>query len=227
MKTRISRFLWFVFGVVLNSFGIAFITKAALGTSPISSLPYVLSFAFPLSLGAFSFILNMVYILAQILLLRRAFKPVQLFQIVVNLVFSAGIDVSMSLLSWLQPAAMPGKLLSLLVGCAILGLGISIEVAPNVLMVPGEGIVKALSTVTRKKFGTVKIAFDVTLIITAGILSFVFFGRLQGLGIGTVVSALIVGKFVNIYNRYLPLLKYIAGLAEEEPEEERVPRVAG
>lgn len=49
MKTRISRFLWFVFGVVLNSFGIAFITKAALGTSPISSLPYVLSFAFPLS----------------------------------------------------------------------------------------------------------------------------------------------------------------------------------
>ena len=184
MKTRISRFLWFVFGVVLNSFGIAFITKAALGTSPISSLPYVLSFAFPLSLGAFSFILNMVYILAQILLLRRAFKPVQLFQIVVNPVFSAGIDVSMSLLSWLQPAAMPGKLLSLLVGCAILGLGISIEVAPNVLMV-------------------------------------------QGLGIGTVVSALIVGKFVNIYNRYLPLLKYIAGLAEEEPEEERVPRVAG
>ena len=184
MKTRISRFLWFVFGVVLNSFGIAFVTKAALGTSPISSLPYVLSFAFPLSLGAFSFILNMVYILAQILLLRRAFKPVQLFQIVVNLVFSAGIDVSMSLLSWLQPAAMPGKLLSLLVGCAILGLGISIEVAPNVLMV-------------------------------------------QGLGIGTVVSALIVGKFVNIYNRYLPLLKYIAGLAEEEPEEERVPRVAG
>ena len=51
MKTRISRFLWFVFGVVLNSFGIAFVTKAALGTSPISSLPYVLSFAFPLSLG--------------------------------------------------------------------------------------------------------------------------------------------------------------------------------
>ena len=46
------RYLFFTLGLLINSFGIARITKGALGTSPISSTPYVLSLQFPtLSFG--------------------------------------------------------------------------------------------------------------------------------------------------------------------------------
>ena len=62
MNAKIRRCSWFVLGVVLNSMGIALITKAALGTSPIFSLPYVLSFAFPLTLGQFTFLVNLLFI---------------------------------------------------------------------------------------------------------------------------------------------------------------------
>ena len=132
----VSRYLWFVLGVLVNSFGVALITQAALGTSPISSIPYVLSLRFPITLGEFTFILNLVYILGQIVLLRRVFQPIQLLQIAVNVIFSAFIDVSMNLLSWLQPDHIVVKLIALILGCAILGVGISIEVAPDVLVVP-------------------------------------------------------------------------------------------
>ena len=210
MKRYIYRYMWFTIGVMINSFGIALITKATLGTSPISSLPYVLSFRFPFTLGQLSFVMNMLFIIAQALLLRKDFERIQFLQIVVNVVFSAVIDVSMSLLSWLEPSNILTQLITLVLGCAVLGVGISIEVAPG--MVPGEGLVKAISTVFNKRFGTTKIMFDVTLVAIALVLSLIFFHRLQGLGVGTIISALIVGRFVNLYNKKLPLVSYIAGL---------------
>ena len=94
-------------------------------------------------------------------------------------------------------------------GCAVLGFGISVEVAPDALLVPGEGIVGAITERTGKRFGSVKIVFDVTLVAIALILSFCFFYGVNGLGLGTVVSALIVGRFVNLFNAHLPLIPRI------------------
>ena len=204
----------FADGVVINSFGIAFITKAALGTSPISSLPYVLSLAFPLSLGGFSFIMNMLFIAAQFILMRGVIKPVQLLQILVNVVFSSAIDVSMSLLGWLNPSGIAARCLSLLAGCVILAFGVALEVAPGVLLVPGEGMVHALAYRTHARFGSVKVAFDLTLMLSAAALSLILFGRFNGIGAGTVVSALLVGRFVNLFNRCFKPLSALRGLKE-------------
>ena len=212
LKTYLPRYLWFLAGVLINSFGVALITRAALGTSPISSLPYVLSFRFPVTLGQFTFAMNLFFILGQVLLLRRDFQPIQLLQVAVNAVFSAFIDVSMELLSWLEISSLPMAVLVLVLGCAVLAFGISVEVAPRVLMVPGEGIVQAIAAVTGWRFGNVKTAFDATLVSTALLLSLLFFHRLQGLGIGTIFSALAVGRFVDLYNRRLPLISRISAL---------------
>lgn len=213
LKTYLPRYLWFLTGVLINSFGVALITRAALGTSPISSLPYVLSFRFPVTLGQFTFAMNLFFILGQVLLLRRDFQPIQLLQVTVNAVFSAFIDVSMGLLSWLEISSLPMAVLVLALGCAVLAFGISVEVAPRVLMVPGEGIVQAIAAVTGWRFGNVKVGFDAALVATALVLSLLFFHRLQGLGAGTILSALAVGRFVNLYNRRLPLISRISALA--------------
>ena len=213
MHNLVRRYLFFCLGLAINSFGIAFITKSALGTSQISSVPYVLSLRFDqLSFGGWSFILNMVYILLQIVILGKKFQPVQLLQIAVNVVFSAFIDVGMFLLQWFDPVSWPMRLISLAIGCVILAVGISIEVAPDVV-VPGEGIVRTISQVKGWEFGTVKIAFDLTLICIALIFSLLFFRGLQGLGLGTLISALTVGKLVSISNKKFPLVSYIRSLA--------------
>jgi uncharacterized membrane protein YczE len=215
-KNTILRYLLFVAGILINSFGIAFITKAALGTSPISSVPYVLSLGFPLTLGEFSFIMNMIFIFLEIILLRRNFQLFQLLQIVVNVIFSYFIDFSMEILEGLQPSNYVIQIICLLIGCMILAIGISIEVSANVLMVPGEGLVKAISTVTHKEFGTIKVMFDVTLMVISLVLSLIFFRELQGIREGTIISALLVGQFVKLCYRKIPFIKCIPLLQNQQ-----------
>ena len=218
IKNHLQRYFWFIIGVIIISFGVALITKAGLGTSPISSISYVLSLQFPFTLGQFTFIVNMFFILAQFILLKKDFEPIQFLQIVVNVVFSACIDISMNLLSWLIVNNFMVGLFALLIGCGVLALGISIEVAPDVLVVPGEGIVRAISIVLNKRFGTVKVIFDITLVSTATILSFLFFGKLSGLGLGTIISAIIVGYIVNLLNQKFLLISYIKTLVNQEDD---------
>ena len=216
MNKLVQRYSFFFLGLVINSFGIAFITKSALGTSPISSVPYVCSlFQTNISFGAFSFIINMIFILLQILLLKKDFHPIQFLQIPVNILFSVFIDVGMAALGWLDPISIPARIVSLLLGCAILALGISIEVAPDVIVVPGEGLVRAIAQVGKKDFGKVKVCFDVTLMLIAVCLSFLFFHSLQGLGLGTIISAVLVGRIVSVISGRFPLIGRIRGLAAE------------
>lgn len=211
-RTTAVRWLAFVAGVVINSFGIVFITKAALGTSPVSSVPYVLCLYFPLSFGVTTFIVNAIYVGLQFILLGREMKPVQLLQLVANLIFSSAIDVSTSLLDWMNPVGIVARVGSLVLGCAILAFGVALEVAPGVLVVPGEGMVNAISRRTGVRFGTIKVCFDVSLIIISGILCFILFGRLNGIGIGTIISAILVGIIVNIFNRHLKFLSKLRGM---------------
>ena len=209
MKIIGLRYFFFALGIFINSFGVAFVTKSDLGTSQISSVPYVLSLAFPdYTFGMTTFIFNVLFIIIQIIILRRDFHPIQFLQVFANILFSFFIDVSMNWLAFFQPETFIAKFISLIIGCMILAIGICIEVAPNVIVVPGEGVVRALALAIaikkpKVKFGTIKIYFDVTLIIIACILSFIFFGELNGIGLGTIVSALIVGRFINLVNRHL------------------------
>lgn len=116
-----QRFVFFALGVVINSFGVALITEGALGTSAISSVPYV--------------------------------------------------------------------------------------------VVPGEGVVRAIAQVTNIRVGTVKAAFDITLIVIAGVMSLICFHELRGVGVGTVISALLVGPIINVINRVFTFQHRIQALA--------------
>lgn len=200
-------------GLFINSFGIAFITKSALGTSQISSVPYTFSLYFSkITFGTATFIFNMLFILIQLLILKKRFKPIHALQIVTNILFSFFIDMGMYIMNWFQPVTLSGRVISLLAGCAILALGISIEVSPDVIVVPGEGIVRVIAEETHKEFGLIKVYFDVILIMIAACFSFIFFHGIRGIGIGTVISALIVGKSVSLIENHLPLIGYIKGL---------------
>ena len=203
-KHLMERYLLLCAGLVIMAFGVAFSIKGGLGTSPISSLPYVLSFRFPVTLGQFTFAMNLFFILGQVLLLRRDFQPIQLLQVAVNAVFSAFIDVSMGLLSWLEISSLPMAVLVLVLGCAVLAFGISVEVAPRVLMVPGEGIVQAIAAVTGWRFGNVKTAFDATLVSTALLLSLELFagdsyGMFTGQSLGLFAVCIAVSYMLSGY----------------------------
>ena len=214
LKAKASRIMWFVVGVLLSSFGIALITKAAWGTSPVSTIPYVLSDRFPLTYGEFTFICNTLFVIGQFVLLGRACRPIQILQMGVNLIFSFGIDASMMLLSWIDVSPVAVDALLVVLGCASLAFGISLEVASDVLFVPGDGMARAIAIRLGADFGKVKVCFDVSLVAIAAVLSLIFFFHLDGLGLGTIVSALAVGRLVTIFTQHVPLVGYVAALKE-------------
>lgn len=203
MPYIVKRIICFLAGIAIESFGIALITKSNLGTSPISSIAWVTTLRFPqISFGVTTFVMNVLFVVVELMLLRRDFQPIQYLQLAVTFWFASTLDVSMNLLVWFSPDTWWEQGIGLLLGCTILALGICMEVAPALIMVPGEGVVNALAIVTKARFGTLKVCFDVSLIIIAGILSFVFFSGIRGLGIGTIVAAIITGQIVNVINRY-------------------------
>lgn len=195
-----KRYLFFLAGLFINSFGVSFITKAALGTSPISSVPYTLSLGFSPTLGMFTLYMSIVLILIQMILLRKDFPRQYLLQIPVSFLFSWFIDMTMELLRFLSPAAYPAKVICLLLGCAILGFGVFMEMAAGVVMLPGECFVNAISRTFHTDFGRTKVAFDTSITVAAAIIGIVLYRELAGVREGTIVAAVLVGMIARRLN---------------------------
>ena len=203
----LKRYLIFLVGLFVNSLGVSLITKANLGTSPISSIPYVLSLNFPFTLGNFTIFFSIFLIVLQLIILRKNFKLEHILQIPVSIIFGYFIDLTMILLSWVNPEAYIMKIVYLLIGCLILGAGVYMEVLADVVMLPGESFVRAIVLTWKTNFGTTKICFDVSMSVIAAVLCFVFAGRLDGVREGTVIAALLVGFIARLIGKKLAFLK--------------------
>ena len=198
------RILMLVAGSELATLGISLTTVSGLGTTPISTLPYVLSRIFPVTFGTTTFLLNMLFLGIQAILLGRRFPLLNLLQIPAVIVFSCFIDMNMALLRPHAPEAwLCGMAMSML-GNAVLAAGIVLQVRSRTVVQPGEGMVLAFATALRRSFGSVKIVNDVTMVILAAALSWCALGAFVGLREGTLVSALLVGLFFKAIVRVFP-----------------------
>ena len=187
---KLKRYLLFLIGLFINALGVSLVTKASLGTSPISSIPYVLSLKFPPTLGNFTIIFSILLILLQILILRKNFKIENILQIPVSIAFGYFIDLTMYLFFWVNPGNYAMKLAALLAGW-----------------------IWRIS-------GTTKIIFDSSMTVIAGILSFIFWGKLNGVREGTIIAALLVGFIARLFGKHLEFMrKFIIDDIEECVEE--------
>lgn len=186
--------------------GIAFITKALLGTSPITSVTYVLSMFTPLTIGQWTIVLNLLFVLFELpFMTRKELKDdlrMFLLQIPISLCFGTFIDLSMNMLYWLEPVKYIDQIIYLLVGCVILAAGITLEVKANVAMMAGEYFVRVISQRFHGEFGYVKLCFDITLVCIACLFSICFMSGIYGVREGTVAAALLVGPIVHFISPY-------------------------
>lgn len=196
------RWLTFLAGIFCMALGIAITTRAELGTTPITSLPYVASLGFSPSMGFFTIIMNLALVGMQVLVMRatgRHFPRIQYLQIVVSLLFGFLIDFWMVIIPDFaaQPYAL--RLLALAAGTVVLAFGVFVEVSADVVMMPGEGAVMVLSLVSQRDFGLLKSAFDVSIVLMGVLLSLALFQELRGIREGTLVSAVCCGLVVKAF----------------------------
>ena len=211
-----KRYLLLLAGLSIMAFGVAFSIKASLGTSPISSVPYVVSLFAPLTVGTATIVMHCVFILLQILILRRNYHPIQLMQLPVAVFFGYLTDFGVWAVRGIHCSTYWQQWIVCLIGILLVAAGVSLEVKAGVVVLAGEGVVLAICKMLPKiKFGYMKVGFDVTLVVIACILSFTFTGHLQGVREGTVAAALLVGLIAKQIGKLLMGWKL-----EGEPEKE-------
>lgn len=202
-RTEITkRYMLFIISLFFSALGVAFTKHGELGVSPISSVANVMSCKFSsLSLGTWLIIWNCFLIGGQIVILRKKFQLIQLLQIPLSFLFGWFTDLGMWIVSFIPVNAYFMRIVMMLVGIVILGFGISLSVIANVIMNSGEAFVKAISDTFNRNFGNIKIVFDVLCVVFSLVLSLVFFNfRIVGTREGTVISALLTGVVVKLFN---------------------------
>ncbi len=234
----ILRLLVMFFGLACVAFGVAQSRATGLGVSTISAIPGVLSFATPITIGVFTFIMNMLFIVVQIVLLKRDYKPLQLLCIPFVMLFAWLIDFFVPICQLVPMPIYPVKIVVILCCCCTTALGVWLQVKAALVMLPGDGVVQAISAVTGIDFGKCKLAFDMSNLIIGAVLSLVLMAGLYGVREGTLLLALLVGPIIKKLGELFPNMESfmptkghltLTASKKEEPEvsyeEETLPLV--
>ena len=204
MKYKIifKKFTVFLLGLFFCALGTAISTRANLGTVPISTLSYLFTFLCPLSFGTTTFILNFIFLLLQIAILKKDFKKSNYLQILLVIFFGYFIDLGMHLSEFFITDNYILNLIMLIVGIIILAFGITLERFADFYL-PGDGLVRAITSKSQISFDKVKIGFDTLQVVLTIIISLIMLHNITGVREGTVISAVLVGFFVGLFSKIL------------------------
>lgn len=204
-KEICKRYGLFVLSLWFSALGVAFTKCGSLGVSPVSSVANVLSLRFSaLSMGDWLILWSVLLILGQIAVLRRRYQLIQLLQLPMAFLFGWFTDVGMLIAGLVPVNSYSMQLVMVVLGIVILGFGVALSVIANVMFNAGEGFVKALSDVTEKNFGDVKIAFDIFSVSLSVVLSLILFGgKVVGLREGTLIASICTGLAVKFFTKRL------------------------
>lgn len=203
LRDQAKRYALFLIGLFIAAMGVAFSTKAGLGTSPVASVPYSVSLISKLfTFGGWLNLLSVLQILTQIIVLKGKCNPVEIvIQTILAFVYGYLTNLSCSLISGITVQTYIGQFIWMLLGCLVLALGIWIQLKGAVAMLPGEAMNRAISTVTGKRYENVKIFFDILYILISAVICLIFLGRLEGVREGSIIAAVFVGTFIKGYQR--------------------------
>ena len=181
--------------------GVAFSTKAGLGTSPVASVPYSVSLVSDLlTFGGWLNLLSVIQIITQIVVMKFKCNYIEIaIQTVLAFVYGYLTNFSCFLIKDLTADTYPEQFAYMLIGCFVLALGIWIQVKGNVAMLPGEAMNRAISIRSGKRYENVKILFDVIYIVVSALICLLFLHKLQGVREGSIIAAVLVGNIIKLY----------------------------
>ena len=211
----VKKALIYVTGLLFMAFGVAFSVNSSLGVSPVDSLPYVISRITGLDLGNCVIGIFAFYILVQILLLRKKFRPIDLTQLIFSTIFGRFVDVAKKVVGDFAIPTYPGQLVMLAISIVFVAIGVCLYMDVQLVNMPMEGMTHAVNRVffPDKPFHDIKVIMDCLTVVIGIVLSFVFLGKLDGIREGTVICALLVGKLMKPMQKVLkPAVEKICGI---------------
>jgi uncharacterized membrane protein YczE len=199
-----KRIAALLIGTCFISFGIAFMSKADIGMSPLSCFPYVMSLVFSkLTLGNWVLIWNALFAILQIPVEGKNYKLYMLTQIPLAFLLGYCTDFVKYLIDGLSASSYIIKILLVFVGTLFTAFGVYLTINAKLVMNGPEAFLKSISDKSGIKFGTLRSCFDISNVLLAAITSLIIYHAIYGIREGTVFAAIFTGVFVNIYTKLL------------------------
>ncbi|MBQ8552409.1 MAG: hypothetical protein IJ428_06315 [Clostridia bacterium] len=223
-KTFYSE-LAYIFGVLSTALGTALMTHADFGVSMVVAPSYLIHLKVSETLPFYSFGMSGYIFEAFIILLTaivvRKFRISYLFSFVTAFLFGLALDGLLIPTALIPCEHIAVRILFLIFGMLFVSAGVSMLYHTYIPPEAYELFVKEVSAKSGIVISRVKTAYDLSSLVFSIILSFIFFGfmHFEGIGIGTIVSALlngfIIGRFTKLFEHYfvfrdrMPWRKYI------------------
>jgi uncharacterized membrane protein YczE/CBS domain-containing protein len=183
--------------------GVAISIKSGLGVSPVSSIPYTITCVWGIEMGRATVLFHVILVIAQIILLRKAFKLKNLFQIPAGILFGSFTTFCNSMVAFFPtPENIAIRLIMMLFSTVIIAFGIFLYVPADFIPLAGEGMMLAVSKVTKIKFSTVKLMFDISMVVISLVTCLAVLNQLGSVGVGTVIAAVLVGIELKVITRF-------------------------
>ncbi len=205
------RIILYIFGLLLLALGTITSIRSDLGVAATTSAGYALSVITGVSLGTFTLVFFAVFMTVQLILLPNSRKKNVLLQIPASFLFSWLIDLLDSLIR-VQPSSILSRVLFLLLSFLVTGIGAFLTIKTDIAPTPPDGLVGVISEKGHWSLGTVKNIFDIANVILAAILLFIFIHGIPGIGIGTLLCSLAVGRILDLCEKlFNPLMEKLCG----------------
>lgn len=196
----LNRWLTYIAGIFIMNTGIVLTIRAGVGIAPISSVTRTMTMVYPpLSQGTYSFLLNFVMFFGEFVVLPKEFRLKNFAQLIPALVSGFFLDANLRLLSFLSVENYVLSLCLLVVGCAVLALGIYLMIEADLILMPNDAFNSVLVKRTHMKWGNVKTMVDLGLLLTAAMIGLVFLGKIMFIREGTLINAIICGQFIKMH----------------------------
>lgn len=198
------RMILYVLGLWLMAFGAAFSINAQLGIAPKSSFSFVLSLILKTKMGYCVIAVSVIHLVLQILILRKDFSRKNLLQIIPSILFGFLIDLSRQIIGDFVLPTYFGQLVLLISGGLLVGIGVTLYISARFVPLTAEGLCLVISQKYHFAFHNVKNIQDILSVMLAAACSYIFLDELTGIREGTIILALLIGRFVK-YARLLIL----------------------
>lgn len=192
-----KRGFTFLLGMNLLALGIILNTKSLLGVGAINTLPYSLAIISNSSLGIITIGIYIIFIIIQILLVRQMDIKI-LLQFPFSFLFGFLIDIYNNILKF-QVNILYIQYIVLILAILLTAMGAFLMIKSNIVLNPSDGIVNTIANVSNRSFAYTKNIFDLTMVALTIIICLFTKGYIIGVGIGTVLSALFIGRCISLY----------------------------
>ncbi len=199
MKKFGIRIAVFLVGVLFLVLGVVICSKINLGMAPFDSLVYNASLAFGIKYGTINIFVGVVFVLIQLLILRKEFKLVSLIQFVLLLYISVLIDFFMyQVFAFSFSESLSVRIPLFALGMCLISAGIGMFMSAELYSFPLETLIAVLYERFKIKIAVSKWTIDGVSLLLSLVIAIMFKLPNYNIGLGTVVLFIGIGPMINI-----------------------------